>query len=166
MDPISETRLALVNPELSRRIHQLADLVSFPFRITQGLRTYSEQDALFDQGRTAPGRIVTEAKGGYSAHNFGYAVDVVPFINGVPDWNDRDAQWAEILAKAPSCGLSEGATWRTFPDFPHLYPSECPADPTDEIRSLMASGGLQAVWAAILPVESNAGDVTTASAEG
>jgi peptidoglycan LD-endopeptidase CwlK len=147
MDPISEERLALVNPELSRRIHQLADMVSFPFRVTQGLRTYADQDALYAQGRTAPGSIVTEAQGGYSTHNFGLACDVVPFIDGVADWNDKDAQWAEILAKAPSCGLAEGAQWRTFPDMPHLYPTEVPASPTDAMRTLMASQGIQAVWA-------------------
>ena len=105
MDAISEERLSLVHPELSRRIHQLADMLSFQIRVTQGLRTYAEQNALYDEGRTTPGRIVTEAKGGYSMHNFGLAVDVVPMTDtGAPDWNDKDDKWQEILAKAPSCG--------------------------------------------------------------
>jgi hypothetical protein len=154
LDDISETRLAQVHPETSHRIHQLAGMLSFPIRVTQGLRTYAEQDALYAQGRTTPGKIVTEAQGGYSMHNFGLPVDVVPMnTDGQPDWNDKDAQWAEILAKAPLCGLAEGAAWRSFPDEPHLYPKECPPNPNEEIRSLFVSGGLNAVWQALLPIQ-------------
>ncbi|WP_305953442.1 M15 family metallopeptidase [Paenibacillus sp. P32E] len=43
--------------------------------ITQGLRTIAEQDALYAQGRTKPGQIVTNARGRTSYHNFGLAVD-------------------------------------------------------------------------------------------
>ena len=46
-------------------------------RITQGLRTIAEQNALYAQGRTTKGNVVTNAKGGYSWHNFGYAIDFV-----------------------------------------------------------------------------------------
>lgn len=41
-----------------------------------GLRTYEEQNALYAQGRTAPGNKVTNAKGGFSNHNFGIAFDI------------------------------------------------------------------------------------------
>jgi len=153
MDSISEERLSQVHPELSRRIHQLADLVSFPFRVTQGLRTYAEQNALYAEGRTTPGRIVTEAQGGYSMHNFALACDVAPIDDGgAIDWNGKDAKWAEILAKAPTCGLAEGALWRSFSDEPHLYPQECPANPDDNIRYLFNEGGVSAVWAELLPI--------------
>jgi hypothetical protein len=151
MDSISKARLAEVHPELSRRIHQLSDMLGFDIRITQGLRTYAQQDALYAQGRSTPGAVVTEAKGGYSMHCFGLAVDVAPISNGVIDWQDKDANWAAILAKAITCGLAEGAEWRTFPDEPHLYPQEVPASPTDAMRSAMISGGLQAVWEEVLP---------------
>ena len=151
LDAISEERLAEVHPELSRRIHQLADMLSFDLRVTQGLRTYPQQDALYQQGRTQPGNIVTNAKAGYSMHNFGLAVDVVPYISGVIDWSGKDEKWAEILAKAPSCGLAEGAQWRSFPDEPHLYPIECPANPDDNVRYLFTEGGLQAVWNEFFP---------------
>jgi peptidoglycan L-alanyl-D-glutamate endopeptidase CwlK len=146
MDPISETRLSAVNPELARRIHQLQDMLEFPILVTQGLRTWAEQDALYAQGRTAPGRIVTEAKGGESMHNFGLAVDVAPTDGHSIDWNGRDAKWEAILAKAPTVGLAEGAAWRTYPDEPHLYPQEVPASPDDNMRYLYTEGGLAAVW--------------------
>jgi peptidoglycan L-alanyl-D-glutamate endopeptidase CwlK len=146
LDPISETRLAAVNPELSRRIHQLQDMLEFPILVTQGLRTWAEQDALYAQGRTAPGRVVTNAQGGWSMHNFGLAVDVAPTDGHSIDWSGKDAKWEAILAKAPSCGLAEGATWRTFPDEPHLYPQEVPATPDTNMRYLYNEGGLAAVW--------------------
>ena len=64
-------------------------MIQFDFEVTQGLRTYAEQDALYAQGRTVPGEIVTNAAAGYSWHNFGNAVDLVPedITIGQPDWN-------------------------------------------------------------------------------
>lgn len=146
MDARSEERLNEVHPELARRVRQLADMLSFPIVVTQGLRTYAQQDALYQQGRTTPGKIVTNAEAGHSMHCFGLAVDVAPTDGFQIDWNGKDAKWAEILAKAPSCGLAEGARWRTFPDEPHLYPQEVPADPDDNFRYLFTEGGLDAVW--------------------
>jgi peptidoglycan L-alanyl-D-glutamate endopeptidase CwlK len=154
MDAHSEERLSQVHPELARRVHQLADMLSFPIIVTQGLRTYAEQNALYAQGRISTGKIVTEAQGGYSMHNFGLAVDVAPTDGHGIDWNGKDAKWQEILAKAPSCGLAEGALWRTFPDEPHLYPQEVPAAPDDNFRYLFTEGGLAAVWKEYLPTES------------
>lgn len=153
MDAHSEERLAQVHPELSRRVHQLADMLSFPILVTQGLRTFPQQDALYQQGRSEPGKVVTDAPAGHSMHNFGLAVDVAPTdgSSGI-DWNGKDAKWQEILQKAPSCGLAEGAQWRTFPDEPHLYPQEVPANPDDQFRYLFTEGGLEAVWKEFLPV--------------
>jgi peptidoglycan L-alanyl-D-glutamate endopeptidase CwlK len=149
MDSTSEARLAEVHPELARRIEQLAALLSFPLVVTQGLRTWAQQDALYAQGRTAPGAVVTNARGGWSMHQFGLAVDVAPTDGHSVDWNGKDAKWTEILAKAPSCGLAEGAVWRTFPDEPHLYPQEIPPNPDDTLRYTFKEGGMAAVnaWA-------------------
>ena len=145
----SLARLAEVHPELARRVKQLDALVpSLSMQITQGLRTVAEQDALYAQGRTTAGAVVTQAKGGWSAHNFGYAVDVVPedVIPGQADWNINSTAWQKILRIAPGCGLAEGAVWRSFPDNPHLYLDELPATPTDAMRIAFQAGGLQAVW--------------------
>jgi len=151
LDAVSEAKLAEVNPELARRVRQLADLLSFPIIVTQGMRSYAKQDALYALGRTVSGAIVTNAKGGYSMHQFGLAVDVAPLGEHGVDWDGKDAKWQEILAKALSCGLAEGAAWRTFPDEPHLYPQEVQATPDDNIRYLFLEGGALAVWNEILP---------------
>src|ERR1019366_5531638 len=86
MDNASEERLQLVCPQLADKVRQMAENLAnqnIDIRVTQGLRTYAEQDALYAQGRTTPGRIVTNAKGGYSYHCFGLAIDCAPSLNGV-----------------------------------------------------------------------------------
>lgn len=154
MDAISQARLQEVHPELAKRVASLfeqCEAQGIELRVTQGLRTWPQQAALYAQGRTAPGEIVTNAEPGYSAHNFGYAVDVAPSENApmapfVPDWSSMDARWQQVLTIGTMCGLGEGAAWRTFPDRPHLYLHEMPADPDDNLRSLLAGGGLSAVF--------------------
>lgn len=149
-DAISEQRLALVHPVLSQRMHNLELVLegewNIQIRITQGLRTWAEQNALYAQGRTAPGKIVTNAKGGYSAHNMGYACDFCCMNGALPDWNARDSQWLNVLNLATQFKLAEGATWRTFPDEPHLYLAELSADPDDEMRYIMQEQGISALW--------------------
>jgi peptidoglycan L-alanyl-D-glutamate endopeptidase CwlK len=148
MNPISQSRLSLVHPELSRRIIQMSQMLDFDFEVTQGLRTWTEQDALYAQGRTTSGPIVTNAAGGYSAHNFGYAVDLVPedITPGQPNWNVAHPAWQKMFAAGKSVGLAEGAEWRTFPDNPHFYLPEFPATPTDEMRQTFTEAGMEAVW--------------------
>lgn len=88
-----------------------------PVLVTSTLRTFAEQDALYAQGRTKPGNIVTNAKAGQSFHNWAVAFDVVALKNGVPDWN---CDWATLGAIGESCGLEWGGRWDTFTDKPHF----------------------------------------------
>ena len=153
MDNISEERLNEVCPELARRVRKLAaqcEANGIHIRVSQGLRTWEQQDLLYAQGRTDAGKVVTNARGGQSAHNFGYAVDIVPadpnFASFTPDWNSMDSRWKQVLLLAKACGLAEGAEWRTFPDRPHLYLEELPATPDDEMRYVFKEGGQSALW--------------------
>lgn len=134
---------------MMRRVKKLdALLPALSIQVTQGFRTWAQQDALYAQGRTAPGRIVTQAKGGESAHNFGYACDLVPedVMPGQPNWDVSSPAWQKMLAAAPSVGLAEGAQWRTFPDNPHFYLQELSANPTEPMRTILQSVGIKAVW--------------------
>lgn len=146
MDAISTERLAVVHPELARRILQLYAMAESEFRITQGLRSWQEQANLYAQGRTAPGEIVTNAQPGYSFHCFGLACDFVPMANGQPIWDTQQPEWKHIIDLAPSCGLVSGSTWIHFPDWPHLQPSELPITPTDTDRQDFIEAGISAVW--------------------
>ncbi|WP_340034046.1 M15 family metallopeptidase [Paenibacillus sp. FSL H3-0302] len=100
-----------------------------PIVITQGLRTIAEQDALYAQGRTKPGSIVTNAKGGYSYHNFGLAVDFALLLpNGSSvswdmnrDYNGNNIKdWIEVVEEAKKLGFEWGGDWTTFKDYPHF----------------------------------------------
>lgn len=54
--------------------------------ITSTYRDNESQAALFAQGRTKPGLIVTNARPGQSWHNWRCAFDVVPIRHGKPVW--------------------------------------------------------------------------------
>lgn len=90
-------------------------------------RSSAEQNALYAQGRTTTGRIVTNAKGGQSAHNFtidgkpaAKAFDIVPVINGKPEWNVSNPVWEKLGDIGISVGLDWGGQWTRFSDYPHF----------------------------------------------
>ena len=87
--------------------------------VTSTYRDNESQDALYAQGRTAPGNIVTRAKAGQSWHNWRCALDVVPLVNGKAIWDDQ-AMWKQVGEIGKSCGLEWAGDWVTFKEFPHF----------------------------------------------
>lgn len=87
-------------------------------RITDGFRSVADQDKIYAKGRTAPGGIVTYARGGFSNHNFGLAVDVVPFENGKLNWNTKYYPLIGLIGE--SRGLEWGHRWIKIDDKPHF----------------------------------------------
>lgn len=85
-----------------------------------GRRTLAEQNALYAKGRTTPGPVVTNAKGGSSPHNFGLAVDLCPLKDGKPDWNAPDAIWKRMADTAKEYGLVPGYYFKSIHDAPHF----------------------------------------------
>lgn len=91
-------------------------------------RSHEEQERLYAQGRTAPGRIVTNARGGQSDHNHmeggrpaALAFDVVPIVDGKPCWDANNEAWAKIGAIGISIGLDwYGVPKAKFREFPHF----------------------------------------------
>ena len=86
------------------------------------LRTNAQQAALWAQGRTAPGAIVTWARPGTSLHEMGRAFDVVPMRGGVCVWGTTGADgvlWRQLGAIGEGLGLTWGGRWAN-PDFPHF----------------------------------------------
>lgn len=73
-------------------------------------RSSAEQDALYAIGRTKPGKIVTNAKGGQSEHNKRRAFDCVPMLHGKPQWSDHKA-YAQMGAIGESLGLEWAGRW-------------------------------------------------------
>lgn len=87
--------------------------------ITSTYRSIDEQNELYAQGRTKPGKIVTKVKGGDSFHNWRLAFDYVPIVNGKCIWNDNNL-WDKCAEIALSLGLESGHRWLRFKDSPHI----------------------------------------------
>lgn len=87
-------------------------------KVISGTRTYAEQDALYAQGRTKPGPVVTNARGGQSNHNFGCAVDIGLFKDG--DYLEDSPLYKEAGPIGKSVGLTWGGDWKTIKDYPHF----------------------------------------------
>ena len=90
-------------------------------RIGEGFRSWSRQDELYAQGRTAPGRIVTYARGGESFHNFGLAFDILLLDrSGRPTWDAADPGWSIAGRLGVALGLRWGGHWKRIKDLPHF----------------------------------------------
>ena len=79
--------------------------------ITSTYRDAESQNALYAQGRTAPGKKVTNAKAGQSYHNWKVAFDFCPLVNGKPNWNDV-ALYTKCGEIAESVGLEWAGRWK------------------------------------------------------
>ena len=88
--------------------------------ITQGYRTFEESDKLYQQGRTTPGEIVTNAKAGQSWHNYALAVDFALVINGRTIWDQNNPHWMTVVTAFKKQGFTWGGEWKKFKDYPHL----------------------------------------------
>jgi hypothetical protein len=148
---LSDQRLSGLHPVVASRARAMLDLCSLAglaILVTQGVRTWEEQDVLFARGRTVPpigaSNIVTKARGGQSYHNFGLAFDIIVLDSmGKTDWNTSHPGWRRAAEAGRSVGLEWGGDWKGFKDIPHfqytggLSLAEC--------RALFADG-IEAVW--------------------
>lgn len=86
--------------------------------ITSTYRDIESQNALYAQGRSTDGNIVTNAKGGQSFHNYKCAFDFVPIVNGKAQWNDLDL-FKKCGAIAKQVGLEWAGDWVKFKEMAH-----------------------------------------------
>lgn len=143
-DQISIERINKLHPAIKDEVGTMITHLEnshFPktvqIRIVQGLRTFKEQDDLYALGRTKPGKIVTNAKGGQSIHNYGLAIDFALMYdkdkNGtfeILSWNtgedfdgDKESDWQEVVKAFKGIGYVWGGDWTSFKDYPHLEKS-------------------------------------------
>jgi peptidoglycan L-alanyl-D-glutamate endopeptidase CwlK len=122
VDPRSEKNIETLKPEvrlLARRLIEEAVAQGIHAKIISGHRSYAEQDALYAQGRTKPGKVVTKAVGGQSWHNFGLAFDVGIFSPDGTEYFGEHKDYARVGALGESLGLDWGGRWK-FEDPPHF----------------------------------------------
>ena len=139
------TLLSGVHPILARKALQMIELAKsegYEIRVSQGLRTFAEQDKLF-----AKRPKVTNARGGFSFHNYGIAVDFVFVVGGKISWDEK--LYKNLGRWTSRVGLEWGGNWR-FVDLPHVQLAGMTS-----IRALLdcynqnngkGDAGIQAVW--------------------
>ena len=93
--------------------------------ITETLRTKAEQEALYAQGRTKPGKIVTNCKGYQSAHMWGIAFDFCRNVKGKEYDNsdkffDKVGKIAKTIFDNTEYDLFWGGDFKSFVDKPHI----------------------------------------------
>jgi peptidoglycan L-alanyl-D-glutamate endopeptidase CwlK len=120
----SKQNLATCHPDIQRVLNEAIKEVDF--MVLCGHRTVAEQQRLYAQGRTAPGKKVTNIDGVRvkGRHNYrpALAADLAPYPL---DWNDIErfkALAKVVLACAKRLGvpLTWGGDWKRFKDFPHF----------------------------------------------
>lgn len=90
-------------------------------RITQGLRTFDEQQALYNQGRNGnPGKIVTNASAGQSYHNYGLAIDLVELDGAKNEIADWKFDMGTLKPIADKYGIVWGGNFKSIKDKPHF----------------------------------------------
>jgi peptidoglycan L-alanyl-D-glutamate endopeptidase CwlK len=121
VDDRSEKVIATLLPEVqpyARELVTKAGADGITIKVISGLRTYDEQNDLYAQGRTKPGKIVTNARGGYSNHNFGIAFDVGVFEGS--QYLDESPKYKAVGVLGMDLGLEWGGNWKTIQDEPHF----------------------------------------------
>jgi peptidoglycan L-alanyl-D-glutamate endopeptidase CwlK len=103
---------------------QKCDEAGIDLLVTSTFRDTESQAVLYAQGRTTPGKKVTNAKPGFSWHNWQCAVDIVPLRNGKPVWSTKPGPdldlWNKVGEIGESCGLEWAGRWVSFKEFAHF----------------------------------------------
>lgn len=135
-DPITLKRIALMHPKLREEVTDIYEEICNALsgramcRFSYTLRTFKEQEDLYKIGRQIKGKIVTNAKGGLSMHNYGLALDIVLILNdGKASWDtksdfdgDGKSDWQEVVTIFKQYGWEWGGDWK-FVDYPHFQKS-------------------------------------------
>lgn len=114
--------------EIVKRICYAMNELGFHMIVTDGVRTTAQQQALFAQGRSQPGVIVTNADGIVKKSNhqpradgLGRAVDMC-FLDaaGQPSWDAKRFPFRLYGEMAKALGCVWGGDWVSIHDLPHI----------------------------------------------
>jgi len=149
---VTPVDFTLLYPPFRARLKMMLLLLSASghrFVVTEGFRTYTRQNELFNQGRVDNQPRVTDARPGQSPHNFGLAVDVCLDADASrpglqPNWENE--AYEPLREACASFSLLWGGTW-SKPDRPHIqWPGYAAAAELEPLRDIFEAKGLLAVW--------------------
>jgi len=111
-------------PQVGAQLQLLLDAMKasgHPMRVTSTVRTWAQQTALYNQGRSTKGKRVTDAKAGESFHNYAVAADLC--FEGADPWADKNPALWDLYGKtAQQFGFEWGGSWPppAIKDRPHV----------------------------------------------
>lgn len=150
-----------LHPTLQAKIKQLikeCKAVGITIEIGECLRTVAEQDALYAKGRTAPGSIVTNAKGkSYSSmHQWGVAFDFYLKMDIDGDgktsddvYNNATKAFNKVGAIGKKLGLEWGGDWKSIKDLPHLQLSTWGSTPSQLKKKYGTFEAFRRTWSGV-----------------
>jgi len=122
IDSRSAKNIATLHPQLQPLAEKLIERAleaGINAKVIGALRTYAEQDEIYAQGRTKPGKVVTKARAGQSIHNFGLAFDVGVFSKDGKTYIGESPDYKALGCLGKELGLAWGGDWK-FVDEPHF----------------------------------------------
>lgn len=118
------TRLESLEPDFRAQIEELLvkaeAATNRKWGISNGRRSMTQQRDIYAQGRTKPGKVVSNAKPGQSAHNFGLAADIWPLKGNDFDWGASAKTFKAMADIAVEMGLTSGYYFKSIFDAPHV----------------------------------------------
>lgn len=122
-------KLERLHPNLQNFFMELIKISPYDFSITQGVRIAEEQNKLYQQGRTTPGKIVTNCDGYKIKSNhqtkddgLGHAGDIAVLVNNKITWEEKYYKEVAISARIlmQKYNIEWGGDWKSFKDLPHF----------------------------------------------
>ncbi len=109
--------LEALHPYFREKVMQLIAICQtkgIELELVETYRTHAKQNEYKSMGRK-----YTRSAGGHSKHQYGLAVDVVPVVDSVAQW-DNYRLWKKVGAIGESLGLRWGGRWRNPYDPGHF----------------------------------------------
>ena len=106
----------LIKPAMDVYLSCIADKI--PIHIVWGYRSDEEQATIYKYGRTVPGSLLTTNRPGYSAHNYGLALDFCFYYDGrMQPWHEVEKvkywrwMWIKVVKRFEQIGWTAGFRW-------------------------------------------------------
>lgn len=98
-----------------------AEARGYTLKVICGTRDWAEQSALYAKGRTTAGPKVTNARAGYSFHNFGCAFDIGLFTSSGA-YVTSGTPYKELVQECPfaHAAVAWGGSFKSLKDYPHF----------------------------------------------
>lgn len=143
-EPTRYTSIHLLYPPFAAAMLQgiaEANKAGIPVALFETFRSPARQDQIYAQGRTQPGKVVSNAKAYQSWHQYGIAADIALFDDGRWSWNFDPEKISKYFK---SDLLIWGGTFKNF-DGPHYEWKKKPSLVVSE--ALVKSQGILRFWA-------------------